>query len=92
MKFDSTGIRKPPATPVDAGAPTDGVPRTFWGAIAFGMTLWVLRRGLFILAAGALGALVSVILDGGSAFNGAVIGMVTGFGLLIAWFVVSEVL
>jgi hypothetical protein len=76
--------------PRGAAAPRDGAPRSFWRAIAFGTTQWAIRRGLFILACGILGALVSVVLDGGGAQQGGVIGMVVGVGLLLAWFVLSN--
>jgi len=75
MKFDST--RRLPAAPPK---PADGIPRTFWGAVGFGMTLWMLRRVGFLVVAGALGALISMVWYGGGALDGAVTGLVVGFG------------
>lgn len=74
--------RRPDAPPA--------TPRGFWGSIAFGTTQWAVRRILFLLTCGVLGALVSVVLDGGGALQGAVIGLVVGFGLLVAWFILSN--
>lgn len=89
MRFDSS---RPPRR-ADAAPdfrPPDSPPRGFWGAVAFGTTQWAIRRSLFLLACGALGALVSVVLDGGGALQGAIIGMVAGFAALIAWFMLSN--
>jgi hypothetical protein len=71
-----------------AGAPPQ---RGFWGDVGYGMTLWVLRRFVFLLAAGVLGALVALVLYGaGEMATGAVAGLAIGFALLVAWFALRE--
>jgi hypothetical protein len=63
----------------------------FWRDLAFGTLSWMLRRGIFVLACGTVGALGALVLDGSAGVaNGFVIGLVVGLGLLAAWFVLRE--
>ena len=81
-----------PRPPRRAATPADGIPRTFWGAVGYGMTLWMLRRVVFLVVAGGLGALISMVWYGGEALDGALTGVVVGFGLLMAWFALANII
>jgi hypothetical protein len=85
MRFDR-------APKLRASDPTAGVPRGFWGAVGNGMTLWMLRRAVFVVAAAGLGALVSMAWYGGGAADGALAGAVVGFGLLMVWFALANII
>lgn len=81
-----------PRMPARGAAPTDGVPRGFWGAVGYGMTLWMLRRAVFLLACGALGAVIAPMTHNGGMLDGALWGVLGGFALLIVWFALANII